>query len=631
MHDPGETVQTAVKDDLSSLRLISSAEDIEALAPQEAVAMQAEGTLGASLSARWVDVLSGRLSALGQLVDHADAFAVSVDAGAKAHLDVEVEDAFTVVFSRAETGAVRAAVKRRDRREVSGGVSAGVTVTLKNPDQVETVLGDVVDALLGAARGEIESILGEHDALSEIEGDDLTLITTVLGRLGLEQTATTIEEVRARISDLEEEARETLKEIAESEVGVSFFFEYNRIDAETVLLEAVVDDERIGDVHGDVLRGNLRPLLTEASTEDSGVTLRRYFNEETTTVSRSWGLGLQFGEWFSAGSQNEVERTSVERRGPSGQLRRFSFTGRRFNKDESIGGASRCYAARLEASMHSDSGSETYQGGKLSCGLTVSTQFREESVNDTELHRWLDLARLWRIVNPGAVSDIRAQISSRANTANAVTASFKIRVPDRALKTAVRQIAAAGPDANAEAFGRALGEAMTWLKDYGEIRQQPRQRRRHYGPLWAAYLKRPRLRPQDLARRAAEAFREKGRSGLAHREGEMWREIGGTIGGTARRHPETRRRWADFLEGTKTLARVLRGDEGPSAISQAFEDLQRLWGQAFYLRALGVYVLDIVAQNPVHLERTERVLTIDYETEEGLQVENISSTAAPGR
>ena len=53
VHDPGETVQTAVKDDLSSLRLISSAEDIEALAPQEAVAMQAEGTLGASLSARW--------------------------------------------------------------------------------------------------------------------------------------------------------------------------------------------------------------------------------------------------------------------------------------------------------------------------------------------------------------------------------------------------------------------------------------------------------------------------------------------------------------------------------------------------------------------------------------------------
>jgi len=111
----------------------------------------------------------------------------------------------------------------------------------------------------------------------------------------------------------------------------------------------------------------------------------------------------------------------------------------------------------------------------------------------------------------------------------------------------------------------------------------------------------------------------------------MWRDIGGTIGGAARRHPETRKRWADFLEGMQALARVIRGGEGPGAIGQAFEDLQRLWGQAFYLRALGVCVLDIVSQNPVHLERTERVLTIDYETGEERQVENISSTTAPRR
>lgn len=631
VHDPDETVQAAVEDDLASPRLILSAEDIEELAPREAVAMQAEGTLGASLSARWADVFSGSLSALGGLVDHADAFAVSVDAGAQAHLDVEVEDAFTVVFSRAEPGTVRAAVKRRDRREVSGSVRAGITARLKDPDGVEEVLGDVVDALLGAAREKVESILDEHSALSEVDGDDLALITTVLERLGLEKTATTIEEIRTRIAGLKEEAAETLREIVESEIEARFSFEYARIDAETVLLEAIIDDERLGDVHGDVLRGNLRPVLAEASAAESGVALRRYFNEETTEVSRSWGLGLQFGEWFSVGSRSEVERTSVERRGPGGRLRQFSFTGKRFSKDESIGGASRCYAARLEASMQAGAGQEASPESRLTCGLTVSTQFREETLGEAECHRWLDLARLWRIVNPGAAPDVRDRIASRADGADAVTASFKIRLPDPVLKTVACQIAAADAEANADAFGRALGEAMVRLEDYGEVRQNPRQRRRYYGPLWAAYLKRSRLRPQDLARQAAETFREKGRSGLAHREGEMWRNIGGTIGGAAQRHPETRERWADFLEGMQAFARVIRGGEGPGAIGQAFEDMQRLWGQAFYLRALGVYVLDIVAQNPVHLERTERILTIDYETGEDTQVENISSTAAPRR
>lgn len=233
--------------------------------------------------------------------------------------------------------------------------------------------------------------------------------------------------------------------------------------------------------------------------------------------------------------------------------------------------------------------------------------------------------------NPGAVSDIHDRISVRAETADAVTTSFKIRVSGQTLKTAIRQIAAADSDVNANAFGRALGEAMAWLENYGEIRQQPRQRRRHYGPLWAAYLKRPHLRPTDLARRAAETFREMGRSALAHREGKMWRDIGGTIGGAARRHPETRRRWAAFLEGTQVLAHVLRGDEGAGVISQAFENLQRLWGQAFYLRALGVYLLDIAAQNPVHLKRIDRVLTIDYERGEETRVDTISSTTAPAR
>lgn len=631
VHDPDETVQAAVEDDLASPRLILSAEDIEQLATREAVAMQAEGTLGASLSARWADVFSGNLSALGQLVDHADAFAVSVDAGAQARLDVEVEDAFTVVFSRAEPGTVRAAVKRRDRREVSGSVGAEITARLKDPDEVEEVLGDVVDALLGVAREKVESILSEHSALSELDGDDLALITTVLERLGLDTTAATIEEVQTQIAELEEEATETLQEIVESEIEASFSFEYARIDTETVLLEAVIDEERLGDVHGDVLRGNLRPLLAEASAAESGVALRRYFNEKTTEVSRAWGLGLQFGEWFSVGSRSEVERTSVKRRGPGGRVRQFSFTGRRFNKDESIGGASRCYAARLEASMQAGAGQEAAPGSRLTCGLTVSTQFREETLSEAECDRWIDLARLWRIVNPGAASDVRDRIASRGDGADAVTASFKIRLPDPVLKTVARQIAAADAEANADAFGRTLGEAMVWLEDYGEVRQIPRQRRRYYGPLWAAYLKRPRLRPQDLARQAAETFREKGRAGLAHREGEMWRDIAGTIGGAARRHPETRERWADFLEGMQAFARVIRGGEGPGAIGQAFENMQRLWGQAFYLRALGAYVLDIIAQNPTHLERTERTLTVDYETGEDTQVENISSTAAPRR
>lgn len=622
VHNPDETVQDALNDDLSSPRLIVDPEDVTALAPHEAVTMHARGTLDLSVSVRWSDVFNGSLSGLSGLVANADLLAVSLDVGAKAHCDIQVEDDFTVMFSRLEPGSVRAAVKRRDRHEISAGASVGITAQMTDPEQANEVLSDVLDALLGTAQEEVESILEAHTSLDDVSGEDLERLLSVLDRLGLDQASSTIEDVRKRISELEAEARDTLQDIVESEVEAGFRFEYSRVDMKSVLLEAVIDDDRLEDVHGTILRGNLRPVLTKASEGESVISLKRYFNEQTVEVSRSWGLGLSFGDMFSVGSTNEVEKRTVERRDHKGQLKEYSFTGTRFSKDDTVG-ATECHTVQLEASMRQSTAHDIPRGNEFSYRFTLRTQFREDDLSQRELSKWLDFAQMWRIIAPGGVSPARDRIAARAEGTDSVTGTYTICVPENALRMVIRQTAAASREQNDSAFGDALGEAMPWLEDY-DPRQDPTQRRKHYGPLWANYLSNSAPQWRDLARRAAEYFRREGRGGLAHRE-SRGRNLPGAIGEIAHNHPQLHDRWNDFLHGAETLGRTMDGKESYEGIPGAFGEMKRLWGQSLYVRALGVYVLDLISQNPIFLRKTDRVFTVDYQTNGTQQIEVFGS------
>jgi hypothetical protein len=48
------------------------------------------------------------------------------------------------------------------------------------------------------------------------------------------------------------------------------------------------------------------------------------------------------------------------------------------------------------------------------------------------------------------------------------------------------------------------------------------------------------------------------------------------------------------------------------------------------VRALGIYILDLISQNPVYFDQTECLLTIDYEKGgKTKKVETFTSSAAP--
>ena len=630
VHDADGTVRDAVQADVQSVPVIVRADDVVGISPHEAVAIDARGRLDLSMSVKWSDVLTRSLKALSQLVDGADLFSIEVDASAQAGVDVEVEDDLTVLFSRSEADTVRLAVKRRDRHEISAGVGVGVTVKLQDPEQIHSVLDDAVTALLGMAREELTEILstyGAAETLAEIDDGDLDAIETVLRRLGLDAAATTIEDLQKKVGALESKAKEALKEIVESDVQASFSFAYSRLDAQTVLLEAVIDDDRVTDFHGQVIRGNLRPLI-EARTED-GVSLKRFFDERTVEVSRSWGLGLSFGSWFSIGNRTKVEKTITTRHDASGALKQYDFTGLRFNKNDGIGDE-QCYAVHLEATMPKATTHSVPRADEFTYGLIISMQHRENDVSAKEVSRWVDLAQVWHIINPGAASRARRHIQTRADAFEEVTASFDIRVPDEVFRMVFNQIGHAGSDINAQFFGNALGEAMPWMSRHAEILQDPRKRRRYYGPLWARYLSDPLFHPGDLAQSASSTFRRAGHSALAAFEGRNWRSTQGTIGYVARINPDTRPSWRSFLEGAQRLQQTISGNGSYEGIEQAFDKMARLWDQSFYVRALGIYILDLISQNPVYLDATEYTLTVDYKKDgETQKVETFTSSAAP--
>jgi hypothetical protein len=630
VHDPDDTILDAVEADLQDFPVIVSADDVAEIDQHEAVAMEARGRLDLSVSVKWTDVFTRSLRALNRLVDQADLLSIEVDLGAQVDVGVEVEDDLTVIFSRSETGVIRAAVKRRDRHEISAGVGVGITAVLQDPVQIQVVLDDAVDALLGVSAAKLRKILsgyGSTETLAETDDDDLDKIQTVLRRLDLEVTATTIKDLREEVDELRSKVGETLKEIVESEVQASFSFAYNRLGTQTVLLEAVIDDDRVREFHGQVIRGNLRPLIK--ARNDDGVSLERFFEERTVEVSRSWGLGLKFGDWFSIGTRSKVQRTTTARRDAIGALKQYSFTGLCFNKNDDFGGE-QCYMVRLEATMPRATVHSVPCGDEFTYGLTIGVQYREGDASKEEVSRWVDLAQVWQIINPGAASRARSHIQARASAFDGVTASFKVRVPDEVFRMVFNQIGHAGREINARFFGKALGEAMPWMKRHAAILQDPSKRRKYYGPLWASYLTNHVPGPGDLAREASSMFRRAGHSTLATFEGRNWRKTQGTIGYMAYINPDTRPSWQSFLEGARKLQQTMSKNGSYEGIEHAFNKMVHLWDQSFYVRALGIYILDLISQNPVYFDQTECLLTIDYEKGgKTKKVETFTSSAAP--
>ncbi|TDI35032.1 MAG: hypothetical protein E2P02_28555 [Acidobacteria bacterium] len=608
-HDRNETVGKAVlgvssadDGDLLSPRLLLFRKHVEALEPGDALAMTVRGKLGAKVTLSWSDVIASQVNLLGRLIDGGEVFNIKVGASATVSFQVSVEDDYVLIFTRASGTDLRVALKKANKKSLSGSLGITVGAEFEDSKAVEKVLKNFVEGLIKDKIDVVDKLL----AASNLNKKQLETLKAVFDRIGentpLEEIAKRRAELKKHWETFKTTVAKTIKEVATAKASISFAYEYSRVETDTSVLQARFNQSRLPRYHTDLIRGDLTGVLNDA-TAGNGVTLEAYLNEKSVVRTRSYGLTLGLGKWSFSGK--DVRKLIEIKRENAQGLKQISFQGTR-SYEQDMAGEKLTWTTDFQASMPKFSATKDPKASEFAYAFSLIAEW-DGKTSDGDLRRYVDHAVLWRAVTPGESDSVKAELAQAigGKQANVVC---QLNFPTEVLEP----VLAKANFSDAQLFGTALGAAMFPTDLFPAIRQNLALRRNWYGPLWQHYLEADGMTPAQLASAAAARFQHDYIL-LARHEAEHWKTARTTtIAGLADLNSRTRQQWRSFGAGLVALREAIKGGQSYEKIEACYGDIQELFAQWHHVRALGAYLRYLIERDPHLPKKVESSMTVKY-------------------
>ncbi len=616
VHARTDNTRDAVVADIADVRLASNPDDVLGLAAEEALSYQVRGELSLSVTLSWADVVVATLSDLTRLLRSGKMISLLVVPSASVSFNVGVVDDFRIVFSKGKGDRIKIAVKTADSREFGVAVAAGVTVQFADPEAVRKALNGFFLGFLGISVEKIDAVLakGSLDDLSAIEKK---IIETLIKKLGLEEMLNDLRELRERWEEFKSNSIGIFERVARAKVRAGFRYEYNRIRREDSLLVVEVERRLFRQFHRDLMLGELRNLLAWAQRPENESAVEKYLNQKTIKSTHAWGLTLGVDAWSVSGKDRKA-LTSVVQTNLAGD-RRISYLGMRGYEGRLISDSVN-WKVDLSADMENFSSDPT--ACDFTYGLFYKFTWSERKLKESELRKYLDTAVIWRILSPSNVEEKIRELSKHLDQKAEVSLEFT--VPDETLRELL-SLVSADPGVNEVRGARALAKAMPY-SDMFETRRSPILREMCYTDLWLDYFANDLLAINDYSSRAALVIGKKTQlpdeSQLATFEKLQSKMNPLTFAGQIHLHgnPMTgdfsaiHRNWQKFIAGLTTLHTAISPTNcgNHEVFKEVFQKLSGFSDQSLYVRAAGVYLLDLAAENGDLLKQTKRVCSIRF-------------------
>jgi hypothetical protein len=609
-HELTEKVRDAVRADLKGpLRLPMHRDNLQRLGVGDALTFQARGTLKASVTLRWADVLSTNVHFLSGLVPKSTLVGVSLDAGASLGASVELTDDYLVIFSRPEAGRVHIALKKAVARQagVTGRLGVSVT-TLKDQSVGERVSAAILTGLLGTPVKHFEELLGklEDKKLREVE---LKVLRFALDQLGLQDLEADPAALKLAWYELKEQKLPaSIDALATEKVEAGFAYEYSRLVEGSTLLAMTCSDAQAAELHPHLLLGDMEAVMGYVRSAQ-GIKVERGWLEDIVTTTEAWGFSLKLGTW-AVGSEDRkvlqqvVQRNSVEKDAP----RRVSFLGTRSYSSSMIEPL-RSWTVDFKADMSEFRSQPTTADLEYGLYLLLHSHARKRS--ERELRELVDEAILWRVLDDADEERFLTQLYEAAGVTKGkdltVETRLELRLDDALFREVLQR--AADPDLH-KVFSRALARALPWYPV--RCREMPEVREGVYAPLWEAFLGQGGWKPEFAAKTAAHNLRNNAFVGDFYRvEGLL--PVGEglvTFAEVLRKNPGTSEKWRDFRAALLRLRNDIAAQRPPDAVAAVFEELEDSWGTSFHLKATGAFFLELAMKGAKGLSAMERTFTV---------------------
>jgi hypothetical protein len=620
-HDRDASARSAVIADVQSLRFAGSVDDVLALGAKEGVSYAVRGELSASVTVSWSDVITAGLGSLSNVLGPGKMLGLKISPAASVTFHVGLVDDFLVVFTKGAAARTRVAVKKSDSREVGVGATLGITVKWSDEAAVKEALTDIYKSLAGETEATIDKILAKAP-LEDLSAAERKVVDVLIKRLGLGDVAQTLKDIKERWEALKKKVEGAIDTAAKAKIALGFAYDYLRVSTEDTLLVCDVDNETLRRYHNDLMLCDLRGLLEWV--ESNPTALVKYLNQKTLTRSQAWGFSLGIGPW-NVGGKDKLELTGIVQHNINPDERiyeRIAYRGLRG------------YEGKLgdKASWNVDFKAE--MPGFAPAGEATACQFRyglhfkwlwDQRKLKNDLSSFLDYAVIWRVITQDNVQEVLNMLAGQMDEQAQV--ALEMTIEDEALRALLPLASAA---AGGDLIVRALAKSMPYMDMYAG-RRLPKFRELLYAPLWQFYFQNDSLPINSYPSTAAASVEKIAQQehipdgvGLAARERGTSPNLPAyqdsfTFSGQVNKHGYTgtdysgvHRSWLAFAEGLNTLNDGLKPQScAPhKTIEKVFKRLTAFWSQSLFVRATGVYLIDVAAANGDLARKLNRALTV---------------------
>jgi hypothetical protein len=584
LHDPSENAARAVVADVLHPRFAQRLEDVQALRPHEALALQAAGKLKARVDVCWSDVLAGGLGALAGIVGAAELLTVELPATANVSGTVTLAEEFNVVFSRLQDGRTRATVKKAAARTFAGASDLGLSVALAEPQQLELAVRDVVAGLLGEDYATVRALI-DKASFAELSEVERWAAEGLAKRLGLGELLSAFTTLREKLRQIEGALAEAVADLATEKIAAGFAYEYRRLSRGSTLLEVVLDSAAVVAHHASLCNGDLEAVVASVLEGSTGLTLESYLHRKTLEKAQSWGFTLAVGPWVARGRQRRTLSRVFDEDITGG--RRVSCLGLGAYEGRWLTSVAE-WTVDLKADMPRFVSGDAPSLAEFALGFHLAWHWRQEGLSEDRLEEVLDAAVLWGVFDVEHTADVRRRLAPSVGRLADLT--VQLRFDDIAFRSILPALAA-GRDAD---FAAALGAAMP-RRSGSPGRADPCRRRELYAPLWAYVLEHPDSPARALVALARQHLAKADEPQLGFLE-ENYLKLAPTctfVGLARVANQNTAACWREFRTGAGLLHEaVAAAVEEDGVLEKTFSLMVNLWAQSHHVRALGGFLLE---------------------------------------
>lgn len=602
IHEAGDTLEEAMVADVASLKTIFNKQHIKELKVDEAVGLEFAGALTASLMVSWADVWTTGFTSLTSLLDTAELVKIKAGAEASIKAKIQVNDGFRVQLIKKGNDKYWLRIKRSQSNTRSVAAALNIGVSIENPSVITEELESILDSVLGVSYSKLEKIASK--ASGEISKADLAILETVADRLGwgLDDW---LEKLKEEVEGLREKYLEKVKEVVASKVKAGFVYEYVRITERENVFSAVLNGEALDQFYGDILKANVSTLIDfSINNPDSNLL------SEVTFLSvlikkreRSWGFSLGLGKFIAADS-HKVGIEFVERKTEKGV--QLSYKGQR-QFEERLGQEKRRWRVDFNAAMPLVSDFKNPFASQFLYSLYLNYEWHDPRLDKRGLIDFLDLCRIWNIINEGQFSSLNSELGETLKKAKSITYGCHCTYGPELFKTMVMAL---GNKTHVidNLFYESLGAALPYWEDFS-IRKSPQLRGASYAGAWKKFIEDPGADAREVVYHHLKTIdKSLAKAEYNYKPNNLINFK--SFAFLAKSNPQQLRRWSSFRKGISSLKEAIDPKAMSShhpVIGKAFESMEDLWYFSHHLKAFGHLLVRVGQQYPVLFK--EAVLT----------------------